>query len=77
MSDRTPESFRDFCILMLGSQLRTPLKPEGAEDIINGATISALGEVWKTMTQGAPRDEKPKPVDAQPAVHDPVGILRQ
>lgn len=60
MSERTPESFRDFCILMLGSQSETPLKPRGAEDIINGATISALGEVWKaTMATPGPRFMQP------------------
>lgn len=73
MTDRTPESFRDFCMLMLGSERTTPLKPQGAEDIINGATISALVEAFEKthpVAQSGAQPSKP----AASGNHDPLGL---
>lgn len=73
MSDRTPEALRDFCMLMLGSDRATPLKPQGAEDIVNGATISALVEAFQATHPAAPNGAQPnKPV--QTGNHDPLGL---
>ena len=71
-NDRTPEALRDFCILMLGSEHSTPLRPRGAEDIVNGATISALVEAFQATH---PVAAAPKPIGAPaPTTHDPLGL---
>ncbi len=73
MTDRTPEALRDFCMLMLGSERTTPLKPQGAEDIVNGATISALVEAFQATHPAQAAGAQPgKPVAA--AGHDPLGL---
>ena len=74
MTERTFESFRDFCVLMLGSASATPLKPQGAEDIINGATISALGEVWKAIAVPKASEQPAGKPAANGAPHDPLGL---
>ncbi len=73
MSDRTPEALRDFCMLMLGSSSQTPLKPQGAEDIVNGATISALVEAFQATHPAQAAGAQPgKPV--QTGNHDPLNL---
>jgi hypothetical protein len=76
MSDRTPEALRDFCMLMLGSDRITPLKPQGAEDIVNGATISALVEAFQSTHPVASAPKGPQ-VPATPGNHDPLGLRTQ
>ncbi len=74
MSDRTPEALRDFLVLMLGSQPETPLRPRGAEDIVNGATISALVEAFQATHPAQAAGAQPgKPVQTG-AGHDPLGL---
>ena len=73
MSDRTPEALRDFLVLMLGSQPETPLRPRGAEDIVNGATISALVEAFQATHPAAAGPQAPKAA-APSGAHDPLGL---
>lgn len=63
-------NFRDFCVFMLGTTDRTPLMV--GETPVNGATISAILDAFKTCY---PDERPPKLPSAKPdETRDPLGM---